>query len=73
MWRLVIRRILPADAETVDVIVHQRGYSINRWDISGEDVQVGSITGVPKDDFFTPVTEEVGLQARCGLGPVARG
>jgi len=44
---LVIGRILPADAETVDVVVHQCGHSIGRGDVGGEDVQMGSITGVP--------------------------
>ena len=73
MWRLVVGCVLPTDAEAVDVVVHQRGYGIGRGDVGGEDVQVGCIACIPEDDFFTPVTEEVGLQAWCGLGPVARG
>ena len=43
MRGLVVGCILPADRETVDVVVHQCGYGIGRGDISREDVQVGSI------------------------------
>ena len=49
MWRLVVGRILPCDGETVDVVVHQRGYSVWRRDVGGEDVQVGGIAAIPKD------------------------
>ena len=71
MGRLIVGRVLPADGEAVDVVVHQRGYSVWRRDVGGEDVQVGSVARIPEDDFFAPVAEEVSLQTRCGFGPVA--
>ena len=43
MWRLVIGRVLPTDAEAVDVVVHQRGHSVGCGDIGREDVQMSSI------------------------------
>ena len=70
--RLVVGCVLPADAEAVDVVVHQRGYGIGRGDVGGEDVQMGCIACIPEDDFFTPVTEEVGCEVRCVLCAVAR-
>ena len=73
MGRLVVGGVLPADGEPVDIVVHQGRHGVGRGDVGGEDVQMGSIARVPKDDFFAPVAKEVGLKTGCGLGPVARG
>ena len=43
MWWLVVGCVLPTDAEAVDVVVHQRGHGVGCWDVSREDVQMGSI------------------------------
>ena len=73
MGRLVVGRILPANAEAVDVIVHQCGNGVSRGDVRREDVQMGGVARIPENDLFAPVTKEVGLQTGRGLGPVARG
>ena len=43
MGRLVVGRVLPADAETVDVVVHQCGHGIGCRDVCREYVQMRGI------------------------------
>ena len=43
MGRLVIGCVLPADAETVDVVVHQCGHGIGCRDVCREYVQMRGI------------------------------
>ena len=73
MGRLVVGRILPTNAEAIDVVVHQCGNGIGCGDVRRKNVQMGGVTCVPENDLFTPVAKEVGLQTGRGFGPIARG
>ena len=53
------------------MIVHQGWNPIFRRDIGGEDIEMRGIALIPVDDFLSPVSEEVSLQIRGRLRPVA--
>ena len=67
MRRLVVRHVLPCHAHAVEVIVHEGWCCIAGLYVGCEDIECRRIGAVPEDKFFTPVTEEVGYNVRCGL------
>ena len=54
---LVIGYVLPGDAHTVDVVVHEGGYAVLGGGCGGEEHQCGGVAPVPQNDFFPPISE----------------
>lgn len=63
MWRLVVGCVLPADPHAVDMVVHECGHTVGRWNLCAVDIERASVSGIPHYYLLTPVAEEVGLQA----------
>ena len=72
MRGLVVARVLPCHGHAVVVVLHKAGHAVAAGLGGGEDEQVGRCLAVPQHQFLAPVAEDVGLQARRGLGGVAR-
>ena len=53
------------------MVVHQGWHTILRRNIGGEDIQMRGVSLIPIDYFLSPIAEEVGLQVRRCLRPVA--
>ena len=72
VWRLVVARILPRDAHTIEMIGHEAGDGILGRGDGAVDVEGGFIRSIPHHDFFAPVAVDVGYQAGSCLCVVAR-
>ena len=71
MRRLIISHILPSHSHTIDMVVHQSWNPIFCRNIGGEDIEMRCIALIPIDNFLSPVAEEISLQIRSRLRPVA--
>ena len=71
VWGLVVGYVLPYDAHSVYVVVHQCWDAILGRDVGGEDVKVCPVRGIIEYYLLTPVAEEVCLQAWSSLCTVA--
>src|SRR5688500_12028233 len=69
VWWLVVADVLPGDRESVGAVVHQRVQPIRGGNSRGIDPQKCVVSGTP-NDFFSPVSEEIGGQSRRGLSTV---
>src|SRR5688572_17311092 len=69
VWRLVVADVLPGDREAVSAVVHQRAQPIRGGNGRRVDPQKCVVGGTP-DDFFAPVSEEIGGQSRRGFSTV---
>ena len=67
--RLIVSNILPRDAQSILRIVHQRVQPMGSRNRRRVDPQF-FVVRRPEDDFFSPVSEEVGAQSGSGLRSV---
>ncbi len=66
---MVVADVLGGDAETVGNVEHKAGHAVVGGDEGGVDAELGALV-VAHYDFFAPVAEDVGREARILLGTV---
>ena len=72
VWRLVVGRVLPADAHTIGMVMHQGGHTVVGGCVSRVNGQAGlSVAGSPEDDLLTPVAQNIGREVGRVLRTVA--
>ena len=68
---LVISHILPGDAHAVHMVVHKGGYAVLGGRGCGKYHQRGRIVPAPQNNFFPPVSQQIGLETWGRFGAVA--